>query len=103
MIQFVIMRRRGGSEEEWEFFPRKTLEDLINAIESRNASSSNGLSAAFKFANMWGVVPLLGLFSMDMSLLTGYRHQVELYNDGFEYQTFPREALDRRLALTIML
>ena len=103
MIQFVIMRRPEGSGDEWEFFPRKSLENLINAIEGRNASSSNGLSGAFKFANMWGVVPLLGLYSTDMGLLTGYRHQVELYNDVFEYQTFPREALDRRLALTIML
>ena len=103
MIQFVIMRRTEGSGEEWEFFPRKSLENLINAIEGRNASSGNGLSGAFKFANMWGVVPLLGLYSSDMGLLTGYRHQVELFNDGFEYQTFPREALDRRLALTVML
>ena len=103
VIQFVVMRRPERSEDEWEFFPRKTLENLINYVEGRNAFTGNGLSVAFKFANMWGEVPLLGLFSIDISAMTGYRFQVELYSDGFEYQTFPRDALDRRLSLTIML
>lgn len=36
--------------------------------------------------------------------MAGYIFQIELYSDpGFEYQTFPREALDRHLALTVML
>ena len=103
VIQFVILRRTDGSDEEYEVFPRKALENLINSVEGKNAASANGLSAAFKFANMWGEIPLLGLYSADLSLLAGYRFQIELYSDGYEYQTFPREALDRRLALTMML
>ena len=103
VIQFVILRRPDGSDDEYEVFPRKALENLINNVEGKNAASANGLSAAFKFPNMWGEIPLLGLYSADLSLLAGYRFQIELYSDGYEYQTFPREALDRRLALTMML
>ena len=103
VIQFVILRRPDGSSEEWDFFSKKKLEDLINTVECKNASDGNGLSAVFKFANMWGVIPLLGLYSFDLSLLHGYRYQIELFSDGYEYQTFPREALDKRLSLTMML
>ena len=103
VIQFVIMRREESSNSEWEFFPKKAMENLINNVEGRNASTGNGLSTAFKFANLWGEVPLLGLYATDISIMNGYRFQIELYSDGFEYQTFPREALDKRLALTIMM
>ena len=106
IIQFVIMRRPkdGEDDEEWQIFDRKTLEGLINSIESNNARAGNGLSDAFRYANMWGKVPVIGLYSSSLEMMNAYRHQIELYSkNDFVYQTFPRQVLNRRLALTMML
>ena len=104
VIQFVICSRIRGSNDEWGLFDKKTLEQMINFIENSNANSANGLSAAYKYANMWGKVPIIGLFSRDVEAMNGYRFKIELYKKGnLEFQTFPRQTLNRRLALTVMM
>ena len=104
VIQFVICCRKRGSGDEWGLFDKKTLEQMINFIENSNANSANGLSAAYKYANMWGKVPIIGLFSKDIETMNGYRFRIELYKkDGLEFQTFPRQTLNRRMALTVMM
>ena len=103
IIQYVIMRRKTRSDL-WDLFSKRELETLLNYVEAGNAKSGNGLSKALKYGNMWGEVPLLGLYSNNLSRMNAYRFEIEKFDkDGFMYQTFPRLALNRRLALTMMM
>ena len=70
----------------------------------KNASTKNGLSAAYDYSNMWGLVPILGLRASNLRTLDQYRDTIDEFpSHDKEYTTFPRLGLERKYALTIML
>ena len=105
VVQFVIVGRDRETDEEWEFISKEELTDMLNEIEVKNSSTKNGLSAAYDYSNMWGLVPILGLRSRNLCLLDKYRDLIDDFKgeSGREYTTFPRLGLERKFAITIML
>ena len=105
VVQFVIVGRSRGTDDEWEFISKEELTDMLNEIEVKNSSTKNGLSTAYDYSNMWGLVPILGLRSRNLCLLDKYRELIDAFGEEGEkeYTTFPRLGLERKFAITIML
>lgn len=104
-VQFIVMRRRRNSGEEWGFFSKPEFEGLMNKIEVLNSTAKNSYSMSLDYSNMWGKVPIIGMRAAMPKLSQLFRQGIDSFGADplYEYTTFPRIGLTRKLAITMML
>ena len=89
---------------DWIVPDTQTFHDLVNKAESYMANKRLPCLRAQKWANLWGRVGLIGLSAKKPDDIRIYRNIIEqLHDDKYCYTLFPREAVDKRGSISVLL
>ena len=104
VIAYVVLKFDPRTDKNWTV-PEPTLfHDLMNRVDSRIQEKLLPCARAYRWANLWGRVGLLGLSPSRVDLLNEYRHVIESQKLGpIKFTIFPKEALEKKGNLSILL
>ena len=97
----LLARKRGT--DQWKVPSAQMFHDLVNTLEKTTVGDQH-LNAALSWTKLWGGVGLLGINSRQYSLLQLLRAYVnDIYLDGHEFCTIPKEGVVLNRDLSAML
>ena len=104
VIPFVILKWNPETDRSWTIPSPEVFEDLMARVECVSLESDVVCLRAYRWANLWGKVGLLGLSSSDLRDLKEYREMIENQMLGrTRFTLFPKDALERRGNLSVLL
>ena len=104
VIAFVILKYTEGKDASWTVPSPGLFRDLIHRISGQCFDQNLLCQRAFRWASLWGRVGLLGLGSRNLDDIKAYRELVESQvTGGTRFTFFPKEALERRGNLSVLL
>lgn len=104
VIPFVILKWNPETDKSWTIPAPDLFEDLMSRLECVSLEQDIVCFRAYRWANLWGKVGLLGLASGDLRDIREYREMIENQMLGrTKFTMFPKEALERRGNLSVLL
>ena len=104
VIPFVILKFNPETDKTWTVPDPSTYQDLINSASGRIVERNLPCGAAYRWANLWGKVGLLGLSPKNMDHVREFRALIEEHMAGrTRFTLFPKDALDKRDNLSVLL
>lgn len=104
IVQFVVLKYDPNVDEDWTVPEPRIFKELLVRVDCEILERNLDCRKAFKWANLWGRVGLVGLSPLDIGLLNQFREAVEdqLLGDT-KFTLFPRDALEKRGNLSVLL
>ena len=104
VIAFVVLKFDPTSDKSWSVPDPPLWEDLINNVLGYIVEHGLPCGQAYRWANLWGRVGLLGLSPKKMDLVHQYRKVIELQRTGnIRFTIFPKDGLEKRGNLSVLL
>ena len=100
----MILKLTEGEDKSWTVPSPDLFRELINRVSGHCFDNNLACQRAFRWATLWGRVGLLGLASKNLGDLQAYRELIECQQTGStRFTFFPKEALERRGNLSVLL
>ena len=104
MIAFVIIKFNPETDKTWTIPEPMVYNDLLNRVEGQICEENNPCSRAYRWANLWGRVGLLGLAPSNKEHINEYRKIVEQQELGCtRFSMIPKDALDNKGNISVLL
>ena len=103
-LVFVLVARRVGSDDLWLAPKLQLFWDFYGLVDSALSGAWKEFDPVVDWANKWGAVGLMGLHSHNLQLLEEFRVVLTTkILQGYEFSSFPKEALTRSPNYTLIL
>ena len=104
VIAYVVLKYDPDCDEDWTVPEPSLFHDLINRVDCRIRDAKMSCASAYRWANLWGRVGLLGLSPRNLDLLNQYREIIEAQILGnVRFTLFPKEGLNKRGNMSVLL
>ena len=104
VIAFVIIKFNPQTDKTWTIPEPMVYNDLLNRVEGQICEENNPCARAYRWANLWGKVGLLGLAPTNKDHLTEYRKIIEQQELGCtRFSMIPKDALDSKGNVSVLL
>ena len=104
VVSYVVLKWDTRIDPNWTVPDPPIFHDLVNRVMSFIREEDLACGSVLKWTNLWGKVGLLGLSARDTALLTEYREVLESqYMGSTKFTIFPRDGLERKGCLSILL
>ena len=102
VVPFVVLKFDPAKDTDWTVPDPEIFQELINRVEGDALEEED--EGAFRWANMWGKVGLLGLSSRDKSAMNHYRRLVENQFLGeIRFTLYPKDNLEKKGHISVLL
>ena len=103
-MPFVIVKFTTGVDKTWTIPDPMTFHDLLNRVEGYIHDERLPCGQAYRWANLWGKVGLLGLSPANKQHIVEYRQAVEAQVLAqTKFSMIPKDALDRTGQISVLL
>ena len=104
VIAFVIIKYNPETDNTWTIPEPMVYSDLLNRVEGQIWEDRNPCSSAYRWANLWGKVGLLGLAPTNKEHINEYRRIIEQQELGCTRSSMvPKDALDSKGNVSVLL
>ena len=104
VIPFVLLKFNPDTDKHWTVPELKIFHDLLNRVEGEIMVNNLECGDAYKWANQWGRVGLLGLSPKNIDHINEYRTVVESQLLGqTRFTIFPKDGLERKGTVSVLL
>ena len=104
VVPFIVLKYNPDTDKNWTIPEPQIFSDLINRIESTIVHERLACGSAYRWANLWGRVGLLGLASRDKERMNSYRKLVEdQFCGNTRFTLFPKDALEKKGTVSVLL
>ena len=104
VVPFVVLKFDPRVDKHWAVPEPQMFHNLVSRVECQAMEEGSDAQLAYRWANLWGKVGLLGLSSKKKPILCEYRRLVEAQViNGARFTLIPKDALEKRGNLTVLL